>query len=201
MSSLFARLPAWLRSDGSGACYGVSASLVSALLFCVLVATASVWKAFLFAGLALAAFGLVACLAPERGRGGGVTEREVTAGVPWAAACRNGLGKAATDALPTFAYASSGAAEAGGGDVLDLECGSDGQQPCSVCLEDLEDGEMVRQLPACKHLFHVGCIDMWLHSHTTCPVCRCDLSPPRMVTAKGAAVEMEPPADDALPPV
>ncbi|XP_037450750.1 RING-H2 finger protein ATL32-like [Triticum dicoccoides] len=198
-TSLFARLPAWFHGDGNGgcgACYGVTASFVSVLVFCVLVATASVWKAFLFAGLALAAFGLVACLAPESGRRG--AEREVAAGVPWVAACRTGLGKAATESLPTFAYASRGA-EAGDAD-LDLECGGSGQ-PCSVCLEDLEDGEMVRQLPACKHLFHVECIDMWLHSHATCPVCRCDLSPPRTVTAKVAAVEMEPPADDALPPV
>lgn len=49
---------------------------------------------------------------------------------------------------------------------------SSGELVCSVCLEVLQNGEMVRQLPACQHLFHVGCIDMWLGSHSTCPLCR-----------------------------
>lgn len=47
-----------------------------------------------------------------------------------------------------------------------------GEMTCSVCLEALQDGEMVRQLPACLHQFHVACIDMWLGSHSTCPLCR-----------------------------
>ncbi|KAC9968853.1 hypothetical protein E3N88_45015 [Mikania micrantha] len=43
---------------------------------------------------------------------------------------------------------------------------------CSVCLVDVEDGDMVRVLPDCKHLFHVNCIDEWFAGHTSCPVCR-----------------------------
>ncbi|XP_076945520.1 RING-H2 finger protein ATL40-like [Bidens hawaiensis] len=46
------------------------------------------------------------------------------------------------------------------------------QTECAVCLADLEDGENVRLLPECKHLFHVGCIDEWFDGHTSCPVCR-----------------------------
>ena len=38
--------------------------------------------------------------------------------------------------------------------------------------------EMLRRLPACKHEFHESCIDEWLASHTTCPMCRCSLLPP-----------------------
>ncbi|XP_043705248.1 RING-H2 finger protein ATL3 [Telopea speciosissima] len=43
---------------------------------------------------------------------------------------------------------------------------------CSVCLCELSDGEKVRLLPKCNHGFHVDCIDMWFHSHSTCPLCR-----------------------------
>ncbi|CAN6231105.1 unnamed protein product [Urochloa humidicola] len=75
---------------------------------------------------------------------------------------------------------------------------------CSVCLEDVNDGEMVRQVPACRHIFHVECIDMWLHSHRTCPMCRCVVSPPSRVSTPKAAAELAPelPDDhDELPPV
>jgi Ring finger domain len=43
---------------------------------------------------------------------------------------------------------------------------------CSVCLSDIAEGEEVRILPKCNHGFHVKCIDMWFHSHSTCPLCR-----------------------------
>ncbi|PWA70208.1 Actin-binding FH2 [Artemisia annua] len=43
---------------------------------------------------------------------------------------------------------------------------------CSVCLSNFEEGEEVRKLPLCDHCFHATCIDMWLHSHIHCPLCR-----------------------------
>lgn len=43
---------------------------------------------------------------------------------------------------------------------------------CPVCLSDIAEGEDVRILPKCNHGFHVKCIDMWFHSHSTCPLCR-----------------------------
>ncbi|XP_076917350.1 E3 ubiquitin-protein ligase ATL31-like [Bidens hawaiensis] len=46
------------------------------------------------------------------------------------------------------------------------------QSECTVCLADMEDGDTVRLLPNCKHLFHVKCIDEWFVGHTSCPVCR-----------------------------
>ncbi|MCO5549863.1 hypothetical protein L7F22_003337 [Adiantum nelumboides] len=50
---------------------------------------------------------------------------------------------------------------------------------CAVCLCEFESGEMLRLLPACDHLFHKDCIDMWLFSNTTCPLCRLSLLKPK----------------------
>ncbi|MBA0562076.1 hypothetical protein Golob_007154, partial [Gossypium lobatum] len=43
---------------------------------------------------------------------------------------------------------------------------------CAVCLTEFEEDETLRLLPKCNHAFHVPCIDTWLRSHTTCPMCR-----------------------------
>lgn len=43
---------------------------------------------------------------------------------------------------------------------------------CVICLTVFEEKEVGRKLPKCGHAFHVECIDMWLHSHLSCPICR-----------------------------
>ena len=43
---------------------------------------------------------------------------------------------------------------------------------CVVCLAEYEDKEIVRRLPHCSHWFHAACIDQWLTSRATCPLCR-----------------------------
>lgn len=48
---------------------------------------------------------------------------------------------------------------------------------CVVCLQELEDGDVVRVLPACRHFFHGSCIDTWLCAHSSCPVCRAHPEP------------------------
>ncbi|CAN8290159.1 unnamed protein product [Cochlearia groenlandica] len=48
---------------------------------------------------------------------------------------------------------------------------------CSVCLGDYQADDKLQQIPACKHTFHMDCIDLWLTSHTTCPLCRLTLIP------------------------
>ncbi|XP_068635712.1 E3 ubiquitin-protein ligase SDIR1-like [Aristolochia californica] len=42
---------------------------------------------------------------------------------------------------------------------------------CSVCLEQVNVGELIRSLP-CLHQFHANCIDPWLRQQGTCPVCK-----------------------------
>lgn len=43
---------------------------------------------------------------------------------------------------------------------------------CAICLTEFIDGDELRVLPQCGHGFHVGCIDTWLGSHSSCPSCR-----------------------------
>ncbi|EXB38915.1 RING-H2 finger protein ATL1 [Morus notabilis] len=47
-----------------------------------------------------------------------------------------------------------------------------GNSECAVCLSAFEEGEEIRKLPRCRHCFHAPCIDMWLFSHSDCPLCR-----------------------------
>ncbi|GAU15828.1 hypothetical protein TSUD_236440 [Trifolium subterraneum] len=49
---------------------------------------------------------------------------------------------------------------------------------CVICLGDFEEGEELRTMPKCSHSFHVPCIDMWLHLHSSCPICRTSVAPP-----------------------
>ncbi|XP_010443598.1 PREDICTED: RING-H2 finger protein ATL63-like [Camelina sativa] len=48
----------------------------------------------------------------------------------------------------------------------------DEEDECVICLGLWEVGEFGRKLRNCGHGFHVECIDMWLSSHSTCPLCR-----------------------------
>ncbi|KAL0904682.1 hypothetical protein M5K25_026813 [Dendrobium thyrsiflorum] len=50
-----------------------------------------------------------------------------------------------------------------------------GEEECSVCLSAFLDGQQVRRLLDCNHWFHSSCIDRWLMSHASCPICRADV--------------------------
>ena len=46
---------------------------------------------------------------------------------------------------------------------------------CSICRENFEGRDIVRKINSCNHIFHINCLDTWLETHTSCPVCRADL--------------------------
>ncbi|RAL42349.1 unnamed protein product [Cuscuta campestris] len=72
---------------------------------------------------------------------------------------RKGLGRSdIARNIPLFVYEGNGEEEEDEG--------------CVICLSGFEDGDLGRKLPKCSHAFHADCIDMWLFSHPSCPVCR-----------------------------
>jgi hypothetical protein len=73
-----------------------------------------------------------------------------------------GLEKDQIQALPVITFGTVKFPVEGYGSIND----------CVVCLSDYQKGEQVRLLPLCKHYFHVACIDTWLSTHISCPVCR-----------------------------
>lgn len=75
----------------------------------------------------------------------------------------SGIDRAVIDSLPFFRFSSLKGSRHG------LEC--------AVCLSKFHDEETLRLLPKCKHAFHVACVDRWLESHSTCPLCRCRIDP------------------------
>ncbi|PSS11868.1 E3 ubiquitin-protein like [Actinidia chinensis var. chinensis] len=48
---------------------------------------------------------------------------------------------------------------------------------CAVCLSKFEPNDQLRLLPLCCHAFHTQCIDAWLLSNQTCPLCRSTVHP------------------------
>jgi hypothetical protein len=95
-----------------------------------------------------------------------------------------GLDQAAIDAMPEFAYGElSGAAPA-----ATRKGKEKAARPfdCAVCLCEFADHDRLRLLPACGHAFHVACIDVWLRSSATCPLCRTKLTARHLAAAAKA---------------
>jgi len=47
------------------------------------------------------------------------------------------------------------------------------EDSCSICLMEYEKENVVCELPRCKHVFHVECIEGWVERcQFTCPLCR-----------------------------
>lgn len=73
----------------------------------------------------------------------------------------SGLDQAFIDALPVFLYK----------EIMGLKEPFD----CAVCLCEFSEQDKLRLLPMCSHAFHIDCIETWLLSNSTCPLCRGNL--------------------------
>ncbi|CAN6336573.1 unnamed protein product [Urochloa humidicola] len=69
-----------------------------------------------------------------------------------------GVPKPVIEALPFFRFATLRGARQG--------------MECSVCLARFDDADHLRLLPRCRHAFHLACVDRWLESNASCPLCR-----------------------------
>ncbi|OEL36141.1 hypothetical protein BAE44_0002841 [Dichanthelium oligosanthes] len=61
---------------------------------------------------------------------------------------------------------------------------------CAVCLSPFTPDAELRLLPACRHAFHADCVDAWLRTTPSCPLCRAAVSlphPPLPTAAPAAA--------------
>jgi len=83
---------------------------------------------------------------------------------------RGGVDPELLRSLPVTVYRAAAAGSKGAEE--------EGAVECAVCLAELEDGEAARFLPRCSHGFHAECVDAWLASHTTCPLCRLTVARP-----------------------
>ncbi|KAG4939689.1 hypothetical protein JHK86_045830 [Glycine max] len=79
--------------------------------------------------------------------------------------CSQGINKDLLNTFPTLFYSN----------IKDLNKANQTLE-CAVCLTDFTHKDSLRLLPKCNHVFHPHCIDSWLTSHVTCPVCRANLS-------------------------
>lgn len=65
--------------------------------------------------------------------------------------------------------------------VFRAAAGHGGERPvCAVCIGNVDDGEVVREVSTCGHVFHRACLDRWVRIKLplpTCPLCRRRLLP------------------------
>ncbi|KAK9700005.1 hypothetical protein RND81_08G210500 [Saponaria officinalis] len=73
-----------------------------------------------------------------------------------------GLDEAVIKAMPILLHQNGGGVE----------------MECCICLGVFDDGDKVKVLDECQHRFHSDCVDRWLLSQPTCPLCRVSLKPP-----------------------
>jgi len=56
----------------------------------------------------------------------------------------------------------------------DRNGGDENENKCTICLCEYQRGDNVTALP-CIHKFHVDCINLWIRTSRTCPICRTNI--------------------------
>ncbi|KAL9672420.1 hypothetical protein QQ045_028670 [Rhodiola kirilowii] len=83
-----------------------------------------------------------------------------------------GLDAAVISALPVLLYGSMVVVGGKSGEECDSE---EGGGECCICLSLFEEDDKIKMLPECNHCFHSECVDRWLITQSTCPLCRSSL--------------------------
>jgi hypothetical protein len=81
------------------------------------------------------------------------------------------------DAVPVTATMAQLAAN-----TTEMSAVGDSNPPCAVCQDTITEGDAIRRINVCSHVFHVQCIDTWLQRNVRCPVCRHDVRESSAVT-------------------
>jgi len=53
------------------------------------------------------------------------------------------------------------------------------EESCSICANDMKNGQPIKTLSNCNHKFHKPCIDQWIYGYNnkSCPNCRREINP------------------------
>lgn len=101
---------------------------------------------------------------------------------------QRGLDSGILETFPTLVYS----------EVKEHKIGK-GALECAICLNEFEDEDTIRLLPKCDHVFHQECIDAWLATHVTCPVCRTNYAADAATTEGETDAPALPAAIEAVP--
>ncbi|KAG8082958.1 hypothetical protein GUJ93_ZPchr0014g46833 [Zizania palustris] len=66
---------------------------------------------------------------------------------------------------------------------------------CAVCLSPFTLDAELRLLPTCRHAFHAACVDAWLRTSPSCPLCRATVTLPHPSISAILAAEQPPPPE------
>ncbi|KAF8012257.1 hypothetical protein BT93_I0402 [Corymbia citriodora subsp. variegata] len=157
--------------NGNGAQYGLYSNLDPTMAIVVVVTICAFFMMGFFSVY------LRHCSEEPSGRPGGSRSGAVRFVGVGGGNYRRGLDPGVVGSFPVLAYVA----------VKDHKLGK-GALECAVCLAEFDDFDELKILPKCEHAFHPECIDAWLASHVTCPVCRANQTPDPCLRHVDAAV-------------